>query len=261
MRTRVLTLLVVSCAAACRARSPDAPARTGTAAAPTAACTTDQGVADRDDIYQLLAYAVVAARWQDGPSRQGHNIGAVLVSADGDPVYWETNANFAEASATEHAEARVIRNYLAHRRRQGRPAYRLTGDTIFTTLEPCAMCVGTMAMAGIARVVYGQTDPRYGKASERLQFDSRSRGSGFGPYPYVPESRASPLPIRGRIEAAYRASGVRAITGWLRPPDPRTLLSEAQHTFETMQPRCPGTDLALRKARGLYATARPGQSQ
>ena len=38
--------------------------------------------------------------------------------------------------------------------------YRLTGATLYVTLEPCDMCVGAMFHARIARAVYGATDPK-----------------------------------------------------------------------------------------------------
>ncbi|MEK7734087.1 MAG: nucleoside deaminase, partial [Pseudomonadota bacterium] len=42
--------------------------------------------------------------------------------------------------------------------------YRLTGATLYVTLEPCAMCAGAMVHARIARVVYGAADPKAGAA-------------------------------------------------------------------------------------------------
>lgn len=38
--------------------------------------------------------------------------------------------------------------------------YRLTGSTLYVTLEPCEMCLGAMFHGRIARVVYGATDPK-----------------------------------------------------------------------------------------------------
>jgi len=38
--------------------------------------------------------------------------------------------------------------------------YRLTGATLYVTLEPCDMCVGAMFHARIGRVVYGAMDPK-----------------------------------------------------------------------------------------------------
>jgi tRNA(adenine34) deaminase len=39
---------------------------------------------------------------------------------------------------------------------------RLTGATLYTTLEPCVMCSGAIVLARLARVVYGAEDPRAG---------------------------------------------------------------------------------------------------
>jgi tRNA(adenine34) deaminase len=38
--------------------------------------------------------------------------------------------------------------------------YRLTGATLYVTLEPCEMCLGAMFHARVARLVYGATDPK-----------------------------------------------------------------------------------------------------
>jgi tRNA(adenine34) deaminase len=40
--------------------------------------------------------------------------------------------------------------------------YRLPGSTLYVTLEPCAMCVGAMIHARVARVVFGAADPKTG---------------------------------------------------------------------------------------------------
>ena len=42
--------------------------------------------------------------------------------------------------------------------------YRLSGATLYVTLEPCVMCVGAITHARIKRVVYGADDPRAGAA-------------------------------------------------------------------------------------------------
>jgi tRNA(adenine34) deaminase len=40
--------------------------------------------------------------------------------------------------------------------------YRLTGATLYSTIEPCAMCAGALVQARIARLVYGARDERAG---------------------------------------------------------------------------------------------------
>ncbi len=41
-------------------------------------------------------------------------------------------------------------------------AWRLTGVTLYVTLEPCAMCAGAMVQSRLARLVYGAADPKMG---------------------------------------------------------------------------------------------------
>ena len=46
--------------------------------------------------------------------------------------------------------------------------WRLEGSTLVVTLEPCAMCMGAIALARVERVVYGATDPRLGACGSVL---------------------------------------------------------------------------------------------
>jgi tRNA(adenine34) deaminase len=65
------------------------------------------------------------------------------------------NRPIAAHDPTAHAEIQAMR---AAAKRLGN--YRLTGATLYVTLEPCDMCVGAMFHARIARAVYGATDPK-----------------------------------------------------------------------------------------------------
>ena len=56
---------------------------------------------------------------------------------------------------TAHAEIQALRSASSAVRN-----YRLTGATLYVTLEPCDMCVGAMFHARIARAVFGATDPK-----------------------------------------------------------------------------------------------------
>ncbi|HEY7546220.1 MAG TPA: tRNA adenosine(34) deaminase TadA [Blastocatellia bacterium] len=47
--------------------------------------------------------------------------------------------------------------------------YRLTGATLYSTIEPCAMCAGAMVHARIERLVYGASDPRAGAVETHFQ--------------------------------------------------------------------------------------------
>ena len=65
------------------------------------------------------------------------------------------NRPIAAKDPTAHAEIQAIRSAAS-----ATGNYRLTGATLYVTLEPCDMCVGAMFHARIARVVYGATDPK-----------------------------------------------------------------------------------------------------
>jgi tRNA(adenine34) deaminase len=65
------------------------------------------------------------------------------------------NRPIAASDPTAHAEIQAMRAAAAHLKN-----YRLTGATLYVTLEPCDMCVGAMFHARIARAVYGATDPK-----------------------------------------------------------------------------------------------------
>src|SRR5437868_15248330 len=65
------------------------------------------------------------------------------------------NRPIAASDPTAHAEIQAIRSASSRLKN-----YRLTGATLYVTLEPCDMCIGAMFHARIARVVYGATDPK-----------------------------------------------------------------------------------------------------
>jgi tRNA(adenine34) deaminase len=66
--------------------------------------------------------------------------------------------------ASAHAEIVALRD--AGRRQEN---YRLTGATLYVTIEPCQMCVGAMIHARIARVVYGTQEPRAGAIESAMR--------------------------------------------------------------------------------------------
>ena len=65
------------------------------------------------------------------------------------------NRPIAAHDPTAHAEIQALRAAAA---KTGN--YRLTGATLYVTLEPCDMCVGAMFHARIARAVHGAADPK-----------------------------------------------------------------------------------------------------
>ena len=89
-------------------------------------------------------------------------VGAVVVR-DGKIVGEGWNRPIAAADPTAHAEIQAMRAAAASVKN-----YRLTGATLYVTLEPCDMCLGAMFHARIARVVYGATDPKKSVLKNRI---------------------------------------------------------------------------------------------
>ena len=81
-------------------------------------------------------------------------VGAVVV-IDEEIVGEGWNRPIAASDPTAHAEIQAMRAAAA---KLGN--YRLTGATLYVTLEPCDMCVGAMFHARIGRAVFGASDPK-----------------------------------------------------------------------------------------------------
>jgi tRNA(adenine34) deaminase len=96
-------------------------------------------------------------------------VGAVVV-LDGRVVARGHNAPVAERDPTAHAEIVALR---AAAREVGN--YRLPDVTLYSTVEPCAMCCGALVHARVARLVYGAADPKAGAVQSlfRLLEDAR----------------------------------------------------------------------------------------
>ena len=85
-------------------------------------------------------------------------IGAVLVrNEDGTVVSRGHNLRESKNDATAHAEMEAIREACARLNR-----WRLSGLTLYVTIEPCAMCAGALVNSRIDRLVYGSTDSKLG---------------------------------------------------------------------------------------------------
>ncbi len=168
---------------------------------------------ERDEIYALLAYAVVYADWQTD-NKRGYNIGSVLVDPRRVPgrqlLCWARNSVNATRNGTQHGEVQLLTNYLQVSRNS-----KARGLRVYTTLEPCPMCAGMLLMQDVEGAVFGQADPHFGRGAELL--------SSQCAFPKRIFSAASTLPLRGELEAAFREAGQRDITGWLASPQARAL--------------------------------------
>ena len=106
------------------------------------------GIGDEQFMLRALELAGRAAQEGEVP------VGAVLV-LEGEIVGEGWNRPIAAADPTAHAEVQALRAAAAKLKN-----YRLTGSTLYVTLEPCDMCVGAMFHARVERCVFGASDPK-----------------------------------------------------------------------------------------------------
>ena len=102
---------------------------------------------------EALQVAIRASRSGDVP------VGALVISPDGDIVASGHNTRQRDNDPTGHAEIVALR-----RAGEAVASPRLDDHTLVVTLEPCVMCAGAIAQAGISRLIYGAWDPKAGAA-------------------------------------------------------------------------------------------------
>lgn len=105
--------------------------------------------------------------------RAGHEgevpVGGLVVH-EGHIVGEGWNRPVSSADATSHAEIEAIR---AACRSLGN--YRLSGATLYVTLEPCVMCSGAIMHARVGRVVFGASDPKTGACGSVVNLFAEAR--------------------------------------------------------------------------------------
>ena len=106
----------------------------------------------RDEEFMRQAIAESEAAREDGEVP----IGAIVV-IDGEVKGRGRNAVIRSNDPTAHAEIIALRTAA-----QAIGNYRLTGATLYSTIEPCAMCAGAIIHARIERLVYGAADEKAG---------------------------------------------------------------------------------------------------
>jgi len=79
------------------------------------------------------------------------------------------NQPISQNDPTSHAEINAIRK-ASHNLGN----YRLTGATLYVTLEPCAMCYGAIVHARISRLVFGAYDPKTGVCGSSIQLHEQA---------------------------------------------------------------------------------------
>ena len=123
---------------------------------------------DLNCMRSALAEAKAAAEAGEVP------VGAVVV-AGGEIVARGHNRSETDRDPSAHAEIVALRAAA-----QDLGNYRLTGATLYVTLEPCAMCMGALVQARIERLVFGAYDPKAGAAGSAIDLsDSPSFNHRF----------------------------------------------------------------------------------
>jgi len=116
-------------------------------------------MSDEDYMREALAQAQAASRRGEVP------VGAVIVNDQGQIIARTGNAPISICDPTAHAEVLALRDAAYNLKN-----YRLSGMTLYVTLEPCTMCAGAISNARIARVVYGASDPKGGAVESGVRF-------------------------------------------------------------------------------------------
>jgi tRNA(adenine34) deaminase len=120
-------------------------------------------VTDEQAMREALRLAAEAGQAGEVP------VGAVALH-EGLVVGRGRNAREADRDPTAHAELLALQEAA---RTLGR--WRLSGVTLFVTLEPCAMCAGAMVLARIDRLVLGASDPKAGAVGSLMDLSADRR--------------------------------------------------------------------------------------
>jgi len=132
-------------------------------AAPVSSVISSVSAEDERFMREALALADEAAAAGEVP------IGAVVVVA-GQIVGSGMNRVIRDGDTTAHAEIVALRDTF-----RAINNYRVPGATVYTTVEPCAMCAGALMHARVGRIVWGAPDPKFGAAGSVVDLFAESR--------------------------------------------------------------------------------------
>lgn len=118
---------------------------------------------DQETMREAIAEALAAEADGEVP------VGAIVL-LEGQIIGRGNNRVIRDSDPTAHAEIVAMRSAAQHLRN-----YRLTGCTLFVTLEPCAMCAGAILHARVARLVYAAPDPKAGACGSVLEVMNHPR--------------------------------------------------------------------------------------
>jgi len=139
---------------------------------------------------------------RDAASKGEVPIGAIVIH-EGQVVGRGHNLREGNVDPTAHAEIIAIREAS-----KALDRWRLSGTTLFVTLEPCLMCMGASILARVDRIVFGASDPKGGAAGSLYDVSNDGRLNHR-------------IAIRGGVEAETSAQLLRLFFRQLR--EKRTL--------------------------------------
>jgi tRNA(adenine34) deaminase len=113
-----------------------------------------QELIEDDERFMREALSLAAAAGRDGEVPI-----AALVVLDGNIIGRGANRVIRDGDTTAHAEIVALRDAFREVNN-----YRVPGATVYTTVEPCAMCAGALLHARVSRVVWGAPDAKFGAA-------------------------------------------------------------------------------------------------
>jgi tRNA(adenine34) deaminase len=122
-------------------------------------------MAERDKHFMTMALDLA----REAATRGEVPVGAILVENE-QVISSSGNSKETTFDPLGHAEIRVIQQAA-----QALGRWRLSGCTLYVTLEPCLMCAGALIHARVDRVVYGATDAKAGAVESLYQILSDSR--------------------------------------------------------------------------------------
>ena len=204
-----------------------------------------------DEIFSLLAYSIVYKYWESNDRKgRGYNVGSILISPENEILDWGINSVNKTENCTQHGEVRLMTRYL-----DKKGIYSLQNHTIYSTLEPCAMCAGMMTMASVKRTVNGQRDYHFSKALERLAFDSEPHG-GYPPYPRIVLSEDTPSPFGTSLDQAYKnyiqEGNKPIITKFLSTAKAKDIFAEALQAFQAYRVKHPANQQIYEQAMAFF---------
>ncbi|WP_288582195.1 nucleoside deaminase [uncultured Methylobacterium sp.] len=146
----------------------------------------------------FMARAIALSERTSLVESAGGAFGAVIVR-DGQIVGEGANRVVAENDPTWHAEMAAIRDAC---RREGN--FKLHGATLYTSAEPCPMCMAAAYWAGISRIFYASTNEdalKHGNFDDSMIYEEIRKPAGERKIPIRQIMRAEAIEVWERYEA------------------------------------------------------------